>query len=361
MNITEYENTEQDITEHENTEQENTEQENIEQENIEQENTEQENTKQDNNVKYVYNYNLDFTYKNYMVATKNPRPSINNEYILPSYATFTKIPKYNPKTEYLIYQKIFDKWDIVNKIKTNIHFFDIKNYNKFFKTEIFYTNPDENIDNIINQYISNNKLFNYKSTNNCLPIYDKETQSIYFNLNKYNWDIYNFKNNHITLYLYDKNDYNIFFKQKIFYYNPSDKLEDIQHEIENKPITTIKIPKYNTNIQKVYFNKFIDNWEVVSILEINTYKNKINNLIKINELNFILNNEIIEYKKLLKKTDWIFLKDIDILTEECINNFKIYRSNIRNEIFILKKNMDNISFEFNKKLFKKPVLIFKNN
>ena len=66
------------------------------------------------------------------------------------------------------------------------------------------------------------------------------------------------------------------------------------------------------------------------------------------------------YIKILKKTDWIFLNDIDILTEECINNFRNYRKIIRTELFNLKENLDNINFKIEEKKLIKPELIFKN-
>ena len=62
--------------------------------------------KKNNNIKYIYNYDYNFLFLNISEATKDPREK--DQYILPSHATFTKIPNYNMNKEYIIYNKIND-------------------------------------------------------------------------------------------------------------------------------------------------------------------------------------------------------------------------------------------------------------
>ena len=313
---------------------------------------------ENNNIKYIYNYDYNFLFLNISEATKDPREK--DQYILPSNATFSKIPNYNMNKEYIIYNKINDNWDILDKIKNIIYFYDINNYNKFLEEYIYYNNPYENKDDIINNYIITNNLQNYQYTETEIPIYNEETQSIYFNNNIDNWEICDFKNNNIILYLYDINNYNKFFKKKNYYFDPFNKIENIRENIENKALTTTNIPNYDSDYESIFFNIFEEKWNIVNNNKIEEYKNKINKLKKINEKNFDIYKLIDIYKKILKKTDWIFLNDIDILTEECINNFRNYRKIIRTELFNLKENLDNINFKIEEKKLIKPELIFKN-
>jgi hypothetical protein len=67
----------------------------------------------------VYNYNKDFIYTGITEALLDP---IENKPLLPGYATFTAIPKYNNQEEFLVYEKEKDVWHVHYKCLIGTYF-----------------------------------------------------------------------------------------------------------------------------------------------------------------------------------------------------------------------------------------------
>lgn len=67
----------------------------------------------------VYNYNKDFIYTNTTEALRDP---IENKPMLPGYATFSAIPNYDTKNEFIVYEKEKDSWNIYQKCVTGTYF-----------------------------------------------------------------------------------------------------------------------------------------------------------------------------------------------------------------------------------------------